>query len=214
MAFHASGLLAASALFPLREAGFALGSLHPLRSAADPARAAAAFAATPCAVEGEAAATEALTDLVRALGGEPLSLDAAAKPLYHAAAVVACNYLVALEDAAAQLMAAAGLDPARGLQMLLPLVRGSVEALATLETPAAALTGPVERGDAATVERHLVALARDTPHLLPLYREMGRVTLALAERKGTLTDAARTKLNALLAPTEGDATGSDTTRNR
>ena len=143
---------------PLAVTGAALGSFHPLQSIADPASAPAACAGRspdsrgrPCP-RRRRAARHARSACGRS-GSRP-----ARKPAYHAGAVFASNYLVVLAAVAEQLARRAGV-PARGRGALyLPLMQGAV---ANLELgPAAALTGPVRRGDAATVRRHL---ARSRP---------------------------------------------------
>ena len=117
------------------------------------------------------------------LGGRSLSLPDSAKPLYHAAAVMASNYVTGLIDAAAALLRAAGIPEREALAALGPLVRASA-ANAISMGPAAALTGPVERGDAATVALHWRALAAADPAIRELYRAAGLHVLALARRKG------------------------------
>ncbi|MFW6062460.1 MAG: DUF2520 domain-containing protein, partial [Planctomycetota bacterium] len=118
--------------------------------------------------------------------------------LYHAAAVVACNYLSGLMDAALALAGQAGIDRRTAWPALEPLVRATMENIAA-EGPAAALTGPIARGDAATVQRHLDALAGGDDDLLELYRAAGRWTVQLARRKGALAPEEAEKLRCLLA---------------
>jgi predicted short-subunit dehydrogenase-like oxidoreductase (DUF2520 family) len=110
--------------------------------------------------------------------------------LYHAAASMASNHVVALLAAASEALAGAGLRPDDTLPALLPLVSGTLENLTRAAAtsgagaPAAALTGPIARGDVHTVERHLQALAARAPALLELYKTLGRKTLAVARAKG------------------------------
>jgi predicted short-subunit dehydrogenase-like oxidoreductase (DUF2520 family) len=158
----------------------ALGTLHPLRSFA-------AAVPTPLrgvafGLEGDADARAAGRRLVRALGGVPVEVEAAALPLYHAAAVMASNYVVALCDAAAALLAAAA-PGAAPVPALLPLVASALGALQREGLPGA-LTGPLARGDAATVRSHLEALAARAPELLPLYRACGLRAAEIAARQG------------------------------
>src|SRR5581483_8058493 len=100
--------------------------------------------------------------------------------LYHAAAVVASNYLVTLLHLAAGLWDVLGVDEQTAIGALLPLVRGAVENVAA-HGPGPALTGPIARGDAATVAKHLAAIAAARPDSLPAYRALARATLALAQ---------------------------------
>jgi predicted short-subunit dehydrogenase-like oxidoreductase (DUF2520 family) len=106
-------------------------------------------------------------ELARTLGLEPFELDDADRPLYHAGAVVASNYLVTLHDAAAGLLAAAGAPP----EALEPLMRGTIE-------NGFELTGPIERGDWATVEAHREAIRAVRPDLEPLYDVLAEATVA------------------------------------
>jgi predicted short-subunit dehydrogenase-like oxidoreductase (DUF2520 family) len=176
---HLSGLLDRLALHPLASTGAALGSFHPLQTVADPATAPALLRGAYAGLEGDARALAAGAHLAHWLGMRPVRLAPGAKPAYHAGAVIASNYAVVLAAVAEQLARRAGIaDPDAG-SVYLPLLRGTLANLAI--GPAAALTGPIRRGDAATVRRHLEAL---TPEERPLYRELGRVALRLARTAG------------------------------
>jgi predicted short-subunit dehydrogenase-like oxidoreductase (DUF2520 family) len=121
--------------------------------------------------------------MVVLLEGKPLLIAAGKRPLYHAAAVMASNYVVALIDSAVILMEEAGVEPELALRALGPLLRASTEN--TLEAgPASALTGPIHRGDVGTVMAHLEALAEVPEAVRELYRRAGLHTAELAERKG------------------------------
>jgi predicted short-subunit dehydrogenase-like oxidoreductase (DUF2520 family) len=100
----------------------------------------------------------------------PFALADAAKPVYHAASVFASNYLVTLTHAAVSLLGQAGLEREMALMALRPLQHRSVD-VAGLPP-----TGPIARGDAATIAAHLDAVS---PELAPLYRALGRATLPL-----------------------------------
>ncbi|MEO8510908.1 MAG: DUF2520 domain-containing protein [Chloroflexota bacterium] len=105
--------------------------------------------------------------LATTLGLRPFRLADADRPLYHAAAVIAANYLVTLHDAAARLFAAVGAPP-EGLE---PLMRRTIE-------NGFQLTGPIERGDTPTLDAHLAALRERVPDLEPLYRVLADATRA------------------------------------
>jgi predicted short-subunit dehydrogenase-like oxidoreductase (DUF2520 family) len=100
-------------------------------------------------------------------------------------AVLASNYLVALLDLAAGLWVEWGATPEDGLRALLPLVRGTIENMDALGIPAA-LTGPIARGDAGTVQRHIEALRTLAPHVMPVYKELGLRAVSVALAKGTI----------------------------
>ena len=154
---HCSGLHGRSILAPLYSSGAALGSLHPLQTFTDPAGEPDALVGAAAVVEGDARAVEAARALAEALGMSPVVVVAASgKARYHAAAVFASNYLVVLADIAARLAFDAGIgDDADTI--FLPLMQGTLAHLAQGD-PAAALTGPIRRGDAGTVKLHLAAL--------------------------------------------------------
>jgi predicted short-subunit dehydrogenase-like oxidoreductase (DUF2520 family) len=148
-------------------------SLHPLMtvtaSGADFAGAGAAIAgSTPHALQVAA-------DLAAALKLNAVVLAAADRPAYHAAASIASNFLITIEAAAERLAGSAGLDRA----LLVPLVRQTVENWAKLG-PQRALTGPVARGDQATVELQRLAVQDRAADLLPLFDALVEATRALA----------------------------------
>lgn len=188
---HTCGSYGADALRPLRPAG----ALHPLRSFADPARAAEGFAGTFCAVDGDPEAVAVLEAFARALGGRPFAVRTERKALYHAGAVFGSNYVVAALAAARRLLEAAGVAREVATEALASLAEGAV-----LNVKAAgiegALTGPIERGDAETVRRHAAALSAHTPELSAAYAELGRLTAELALAKGAIGPEAAAALAA------------------
>ncbi|MEO6055652.1 MAG: DUF2520 domain-containing protein [Gemmatimonadales bacterium] len=176
---HLSGLLDRLALHALADTGAGLGSFHPLQSIADVTTARARLAGAFAGLEGDERALEAGERLAALLGMRPVRLAPGAKPAYHAAAVIASNYAIVLASVAERLAREAGVPPAVAASLYLPLLQGSVANL-TLG-PAGALTGPVRRGDEATVRKHLDALdERDRE----LYRVLGLEALRLAREAG------------------------------
>lgn len=181
---HCSGALPSSLLAPLRAAGAAVASVHPLKSFADPAAAAASFAGTWCTAEGDAEALQCLQPLFERLGARVARMDAAGKTLYHAAAVLMCNDLVALMEAGLRSAEAAGLEREAALAMFGPLVRETLDNVFRIGS-VRALTGPVARGDAAVVARQHQALQALDPRLAEAYRALAAVALDLARQQGT-----------------------------
>ncbi len=176
---HLSGLRDRAALAPLTTSGAALGSFHPLQTISDPATAAARLAGAYAGIEGDERAVAAAADLARALRMEPVVLPPGAKAAYHAGAALAANYTTALVAVAERLARSAGIPAQTANRLYLPLIRG---AAANLEAgPAAALTGPVRRGDAATVAAHLDVLEGDDRQLYVL---LAREALRLAAEAG------------------------------
>ncbi|MBN2266180.1 MAG: DUF2520 domain-containing protein, partial [Candidatus Aminicenantes bacterium] len=187
---HTSGSLPGSALAPLARRGATVASLHPVQAFPRKDMPASIFRGVTWAVEGDAAAVEAAARVVRALRGHILLLSAANKPLYHAACALASNALVALEWTAAGLLGRAGLDERASVAALRPLLQGTLQNVNSLGLEKA-LTGPILRGDAATVKRHLEAL-RAAPEALEVYRVLGGRILGLAAQGGLAKAKIRT----------------------
>lgn len=202
---HTSGLLDSTILEPAMAAGTLKGSFHPLVPFADPERALVALRGSTIAIEGDAPLVPLLAQLAEAIGGQPVSLPVGSKPAYHAGAVLAAGGLLGLYDAIAELGRAVGLDESAALTIYGPLSR---QALADAEALgiAAALTGPIVRGDVGTLRAHLVALAQGAPGALELYRVVGRRELELAVRRGAIDDARAAEIRAVLAATAPPAT--------
>jgi predicted short-subunit dehydrogenase-like oxidoreductase (DUF2520 family) len=183
-ALHASGALSSEALSDLKKAGCATGSLHPLVSVSDPVRGALSLREAFYCVEGDRAAVRIARQVVRDLGAQSFHIRTPDKALYHAAAVMASGHLTALFDIAAEMLMRCGLTGRRARAILLPLVRSTVENLATLE-PARALTGTFARADTATMRRHLAAIrAQAGDEALAAYVLLGRRSLRLAQKNG------------------------------
>lgn len=158
IAFHASGALGANELAPLQTQGWHTGSAHCILSFATPAAAVQQFAGTPCGIEGDPAAADALQNVFSAIGAECFGVPAQKKLLYHAAAVFGTNFLPVLQALAEELWRDSGVPPALLPQLRSRLLRNAVDNVLSLG-PAAALTGPAARGDAALVERQGRAIA-------------------------------------------------------
>lgn len=175
---HSSGATSLGALEQARRRGSETLSLHPLQTVPrGETRLAGAAAAISASSPTALAAGWALAET---LGMEPFELPDDARVAYHAAASIASNFLVTLEQTATELLEAAGLP--NGRELLAPLVLRTAANWA--DRGAEALTGPIARGDQATVARHLGALDELAPELRPLYLELARRTRAVAERAG------------------------------
>ena len=177
---HCSGALPSTVLRMDNARPASVGCLHPLQSfpaSHSPAR------SYFVSVEGESLALQTALALARHLGHPTLPVHAQRKALYHAGATVAANYLVTLQSAAADLLARAGVPYQMALRALAQICHATIEHVADYG-PAAALTGPIVRGDWQVVERHLEVLDAEAPDLVELYRVMGRYTLALTAGAG------------------------------
>ena len=183
---HTSGAGGPEALAAIADRGTSCGAMHPLQTISTPEQGVADLPGSSFGITAEGPALDWALEICGALDGRPLLIPAELRPLYHAAAVMASNYIVAMVDAAATLMEQAGVAPEQALPALAPLIRASVEnSLAA--GPVQALTGPIERGDAETIASHLQAL-RGAPAVIEgLYRAAGLHTAALANRKFSAT---------------------------
>jgi predicted short-subunit dehydrogenase-like oxidoreductase (DUF2520 family) len=200
---HLSGLLDRSALAPLGGTGAALGSFHPLQTVAEPGAAAARLRGAYAGIEGDPGALAMAQRIAAALGMVAVPLDPAAKPLYHAGAVLTANYTTALVGVAQRLAVRAGVPEAVAARMYLPLVAGAASNLAELGA-AGALTGPIRRADLGTIRAHLAVLP---PDVLPLYRALGLAALELARESG-LSETSAAEVRDLLEENErGGAVG-------
>jgi len=180
--YHTSGLLSSAALKPLQERGAATASFHPVQSFPSKNMPPSRFKGVYFGLEGSRPALIAAKEIVRRLGGRSLIIPSEAKPLYHAACSIASNFLVVLLDAAARLLAQAGIDERAASRLLFPLVEGTLQNVKELDTTAS-LTGPLVRGETAAVKTHLAAL-RFFPEISRAYRQLGLVSLGIAARKG------------------------------
>jgi predicted short-subunit dehydrogenase-like oxidoreductase (DUF2520 family) len=198
---HTSGALGAEVLEPARAAGTQVGAFHPLVAFADTDRAVAALRGATVAIEGDDQLAALLAEMAEALGATAVRLAPGSKAAYHAAAMLAAGGFVALLDAIAELGTVAGLDEAGSIAIYGGLVEqtlGNARALGI----ARALTGPMVRGDVGTIRRHLEALERDAPGVLPLYRAIAEREVAIAESRGVLAPDVAAKLRDVVAMPE------------
>lgn len=180
--FHCSGALPSSALAAVAAESAAVASVHPIKSFADPQQASTSFAGTWCGIEGDAVALALLEPAFRAVGAQLVIIDPAHKSIYHAAAVFASNYLVTVVDLALQAYAKAGVPRDNAQKLIEPLVRGTVDNIFSMGTTAA-LSGPIARGDAATVLIQYRALSAWDKRMGRMYKALARPTIAIAKRR-------------------------------
>ena len=200
---HASGASDPAALTEVRAAGHAAGTFHPLLPLADPVAAPRLFRGAWVGIDGDAGARAAARRLAERLGAHALEIPPGEKPRYHAAAVFASNFPTVLAALAVRLLGDAGVDREQAWSATRALLAA---ASANLDgrTPAAALTGPIARGDVDTVGRHLTALQQE-PEALDAYVALSRVALDLASERGSADRTLAALRRALgLAGTRGD----------
>ena len=195
---HLSGAVSLAALGAARDAGAEVLSLHSLLSIPDVATGIERLPGSGIAVTAEDQSGEAFgEELARDAGARPFVLPDVVKPLYHAGAVFASNYLVAVEALAEQILLAAGVADAPSY--LEPLARSAFDRAFALG-PEAALTGPAVRGDAGTIERNLQALASTVPGAVAPYVALAEAATALALGAGRIDEEQRRRVQEALAP--------------
>ena len=194
---HCSGAASTDILQPAKEWGAQVGAFHPLQTFASAQQAMENIPGSTFALEAEEPLLNTLKDMAAALDGQWVELKAKDKVLYHAAAVIACNYLVTLVKLATDLWQSFDVPPHQATQALLPLIRGTLNNIDTVGIPQC-LTGPIARGDIGTINKHLDALNQTAPHLLSTYRELGLQTIPIALAKGGINQEQAQELQAIL----------------
>jgi len=194
---HCNGASSTDILEPARGFGAHVGAFHPLQTFASVGHAVDNMPGSTFAIEAEEPLLTILKDMASALGGNWVTLGAGDKVLYHAAAVIACNYLYTLVKMATDLWQTFGVPTPKATQALLPLLRGTLNNVENVGLPHC-LTGPIARGDLGTIGSHLAALEREAPHLVSVYRELGLQTIPIALSKGRIDNNKAEELEALL----------------
>jgi predicted short-subunit dehydrogenase-like oxidoreductase (DUF2520 family) len=192
---HLSGALPTDILAPLAAAGAGIGSFHPLAVFPAGRPPADLLSGALCAVDGQPAARRLAARLARHLGARPVTVDPSRRAAYHLAASLVGNDSVALVALALERMQSAGVPERVARQGLAHLLADAAREL-SVQPPARALTGPVARGDARTLDRHMRAAGRietRTAHAL-----LSRVLLRLAREAGRLEAAPARALERLL----------------
>ena len=194
---HCSGAAATDILEPARERGADVGGFHPLQTFASVTYAVENLPGSTFAIEADEPLLSTLQEMAIALEGSWVRLGAGDKVLYHAAAVVACNYFVTLVKLATDLWQSFGVPPQQATRALIPLLRGTLNNLDNVGLPHC-LTGPIARGDLGTIKKHIFALERAAPGLLTTYRELGLQTIPIALAKGKIDQERAKELETLL----------------
>jgi predicted short-subunit dehydrogenase-like oxidoreductase (DUF2520 family) len=182
-------------LKPLQKKGALIASFHPVQSFSSKRTRSAHFQGIWFGLEGDKKALALARGLVRQLDGRAVVIPADVKPLYHAACSFASNFLVILLEAAAGLLSRAKIPRNKAAQMLFPLLQGTLHNVKKLDTTGS-LTGPLVRGDAASVGTHLDALKR-LPQYAELYRKLSLMGLEMARKRGLSPKKVRALKNRL-----------------
>ncbi len=194
---HCSGALSTDILESAKKLGVQVGAFHPLQTFASVKQAIENIPGSTFAVEAEEPLLSILKDMATTLDGHWIELKANDKVVYHAAAVIACNYLVTLVKLATDLWRSFNIPQSQATQALLPLIRGTIHNIDTVGIPQC-LTGPIARGDIETIKKHLDALQKVAPALLSTYQELGLQTIPVALAKGRINQHQAEELQAIL----------------
>ncbi|MEO0557758.1 MAG: DUF2520 domain-containing protein [Bacteroidota bacterium] len=181
---HTSGALAASVLDPLADEGASVLSFHPLQTLA-PDASASSLVGVHAGLEGDPRGVAAGIELAVRLGMRYLVLSPDAKARYHLAATMASNFVVTLLGMVQEVLSSLDIDRDEAMALLAPLLQGTLDNLKA-SSPEEAITGPVVRGDLATLRQHGLALREHLPHLVPAYAALSVETVRLAVRSGRL----------------------------
>ncbi len=193
---HCSGADSTGILEPAKISGARVGAFHPLQTFANVRQAIANMPGSTFALEAEAPLLDTLKGMATALDGNWIELKAGDKVLYHAAAVIACNYMVTLVKLATDLWQTFNISSPQATRSLLPLLRGTINNIDEIGIPQC-LTGPIARGDTGTVKKHLNALEKAAPAILSTYRELGLQTIPVALSKGSISQQQATEMKAI-----------------
>lgn len=193
---HCSGADSTGILEPAKISGARVGAFHPLQTFANVRQAIANMPGSTFALEAEAPLLDTLKGMATALDGNWIELKAGDKVLYHAAAVIACNYMVTLVKLATDLWQTFNISSPQATQSLLPLLRGTINNIDEVGIPQC-LTGPIARGDTGTVKKHLNALEKSAPAILSTYRELGLQTIPVALSKGSISQQQAAEMKAI-----------------
>jgi len=194
---HCSGVDSTEILKPARDLRARVGVLHPLQTFASVKHAIDNIPGSTFALEAEEPLLTTLKEMAAALDGHWITLKASDKVVYHAAAVIACNYLVTLVKLGTDLWQTFDVPRQKATQALMPLLRGTLNNLENVGIPDC-LTGPIARGDIGTITKHLNALEKVAPSLVSTYRELGLQTIPIALGKGQINQERAEELRALL----------------
>ncbi|KUG24313.1 hypothetical protein ASZ90_005864 [hydrocarbon metagenome] len=197
LVFHMSGAGDLTLLESAKKAGAAVASIHPLQSFSSINQAIKNIPGSYFAITSDKKAQAPARNIVVHLGGIPFFISSNQKPLYHAAACIASNYLVALINTVESIYQAIGLNEKDAKKAYLPLVYGS---LRNIENSGSipSLTGPIARGDLGTIKKHISAISKNLPQYSSLYSSLGLIAVKVAQKKGTLNNRQAKEINTIL----------------
>ncbi|MFC2043994.1 Rossmann-like and DUF2520 domain-containing protein [Chloroflexota bacterium] len=194
---HCSGADSSEILKPAKILGAQVGAFHPLQTFASVKQAIDNIQGSTFTIEADEPLLAILKDMTTTLGGHWIELKVGDKVIYHAAAVIACNYMVTLVKLATDLWCTFGVPRDKAVKAVMPLLRGTLNNIDNVGIPQC-LTGPIARGDIGTIKKHLNALGKVASSVLPIYRELGLQTIPIALDKGRIDEHRAKELEAIL----------------
>jgi predicted short-subunit dehydrogenase-like oxidoreductase (DUF2520 family) len=193
-----SGASSLNLLEAAKAKGALTGSIHPLQTFSDPQNAIRVLPGTVYGITVDPALKVWAEQLIQNIGGHPFFIAEQHRPLYHAAACVVSNYFVSLMYMAEEMYGMLGLTAEQAREAFWPLLMGTLHNIEN-KGSVASLTGPIARGDAGTVAKHLQVIQTDMPNLLSVYQALGNITVEVALRKKTLSEKDAEIIKSLLA---------------
>jgi len=181
---HTSGALDHRVLAPLARRGASTGSMHPMQTFSG--RATPRLEGVIFSIEGAPAARAAAQKIARSLGGTPVIITSNDKPAYHASGTVVAGHALALVESATQMLLKIGFTRRGASQALLPLIRQMLDNYESLG-PRAAWTGPLSRGDYATISKHARALRRFPREFQDAYAALALLSARVLSKKPAAT---------------------------
>lgn len=195
---HCSGTIASSSLCDAVNNEHLVASVHPVKSFASPEHAAKTFSGTYCGFEGDYEAVDLLKSIFARAGAYCFDIDPEKKSLYHAAAVLSCNYLNTLIELGITTYGKAGVNREIASNIIETIAKDTLCNIFN-SSPSAALTGPISRGDVLTITKHLDAFVEEgDEQLLAAYKLLGLKTVALAREQGNTDKESLDKINEIL----------------
>ncbi len=195
--FHMSGAGGLDLLEAAKNAGAYVASIHPLQSFSSVDNAIANIPKSYFGITANEKAKTPAKNIVRDLGGIPFFISDKQKPLYHAAACLASNYLVCLLNTVEFIYQTIGINEKDAKKAYLPLVYGSLKNIERSGS-VQSLTGPIARGDISTIKKHIAAINKTMPQYSFLYSSLGVIAAKMAQQKGSLNTRQAKIINELL----------------
>jgi predicted short-subunit dehydrogenase-like oxidoreductase (DUF2520 family) len=194
---HVSGAGGLDLLEAAKKSGAFVASIHPLQSFADTEGAIENIPGSTFGITSQEEIAGWAAQIVKDLGGTSFFVSERDKPLYHAAACIASNYLITLMNIVEEMYKSIGFSDDKAIKAFWPLVKGTVKNIENKGT-APSLTGPISRGDIGTIKKHLRVFQSTYPALLNLYKEMGIFTVNIGLSNKTLSEEKAEEIKSLL----------------